>query len=112
MQREREASRGDNNGETAAEKAAVGESESATARAAEGCGVGDEGEETGGGGGGGGGHEKVPLCMAIDAPKERREEGLQNPYLSDKVSPSSRFSLSLVGPWASFFFVSLLVSTS
>lgn len=84
MQREREASRG---GE-AAEKTAVGQIEATTARAAERSGIGDEGEEAGGGGGGG--HGRMPLCMAMDAPKERREEGLQNPYLSDKVSPSSR----------------------
>lgn len=86
-EREREASRGGDNGE-AAEKIAVGEIEATTARAAERSGIGDEGEEAGGGGGGG--HGRMPLCMATDAPKERRDEGLQNPYLSDKVSASSR----------------------
>jgi hypothetical protein len=67
VQRKREASRGGDNGE-ATEKTAVGESGAPTERATGRCGVGDEGEEAGGGGGGGG-HERVPLCMAMDAPK-------------------------------------------
>lgn len=74
MQRGREASRSRDNGE-AAEETAVGESETATARAAERRGGGDEGEEAGGGGGGGG-HERVPLCMAMDAPKGKERGAL------------------------------------
>jgi hypothetical protein len=109
VQREREASRSGDNGE-ATEKTAVGESAVTTERAAGRRGVGDEGEEAGGGGRGG--HERVPLCLAMDAPKGKEREQASRDYRihTFRIRYLRPLVLSWLGHGLFFFSLSTLFS--